>query len=368
MSAHDSRPPARPRRKLVLRKIGEGSSPALAMPTSNSYTGPLPAVRPPPAKTPLPIAPESRAAELRLAEVRPPEIWVEATEDAPEDAWAAAAMTPAAPSAVILPARMPGVAPMPEPAPMPASGSMPVARAATPGPSFPRVQSPDLAFAPTPASEPAARISVAPVVHTLPPVGLGLPQASVPTRRRFSADSKLLAGGGALAAAMLVLALGVMLGQRTAQLAPASAAASGPYPLVVETKAVAAAMPLPAAAEPPKAAMAAFEPVAAKVDTAFTIDVQALPTARRTPARPAPVHVAPLAAASSGWTVAGRPAPADTANPALLAQQAPTPSDATETVSNTASPSPQIPAAAPAVDPLVQAVREDIREDETRAK
>jgi hypothetical protein len=304
------------------------------------------------------MRPESSSAQGPLAAMplagRVPEVWVDAVEDAPEEAWAAAAMTPAAPSAVILPARMPG------------SGSMPVALAAMPGPSFPRLSSSDRAFVPSPASDPGARITVPPVVATLPPVALVPSRASLLPRRRFSADSKLLAGGGALAAAMLVLALGVMLGQRTAQPPPAAAAATGPYPLVVETKAAAVAMPLPAAAVA-VATGAAIEPVAPKVDVPLTIDVQQLPTAR--PAvRAAPAHVTPLAGASAGWTVATRPlAAAQAAKASGPAIETPTPAEGFEPVASAAAAVPEIPVTPPPpVDPLVQAVREDIREDETR--
>ncbi len=304
------------------------------MPTSNSYTGPLPAVRPPP-KTPLPVAPESRSAEIRVSEQRAPEIWLDATEDTAEEALAAAAMTPAVPSAVILPARLPESAPMfAVPAPLFAAPAprfeMP---AAMPAPSFSRPPSSDRAFLAAQGAEPGARPSVPPVVATLPPLGLVIPaKASWVARRRFSADSKLLAGGGARAAALPVLALGALLGQRTAKPAPTTAAATGSYPLVVETKAVAAAMPLPAAALPAATPVAAAQPVAAKVDVPLTIDVQQLPTARPQVRWAPEARAVPQAGAAAGWTVAARPAQAAPAQHAADPEQAAASSDGTETV------------------------------------
>ena len=149
-------------------------------------------------------------------------------------------------------------------------------------------------------SEPAP--SVAPVVATLPPDGNG-PAAGARRSRRLSADSKLLAAGGALAAAMLLVAVGVLLGQRSAEPGAASAAATGSYPLVVETKAPGGDRASAPAARPVETRPAIAEHAAADGSTRpATIDVQQLP-ARRAPPR------------TQGWSVAARgakarPAPA----------------------------------------------------------
>ena len=198
----------------------------------------------------------------------------------------------------------------------------------------------------------------------------------VPPRGRLSADSKLLAAGGALAAAMLLVATGVLLGQRSAANA-AAGTATGPYPVVVETKAPAAAAALPAAATVearPVVTAATIE----KADGPMTIDVQQLPSAPRPrPQGWSVVTAAPRGggpAGAAGWTVAGSPlvhpvttVAAAAADPAATPQAAAA-AEPAEPVATAATVVPEPSAAPPVVDPLVQAVREDIREDESRTK
>ena len=251
MSAQDPRPAPR-RRKLVLRKIGEGAAPSPAE-SGKSYSGPQPTIRPrsqapdtiksrqaltlplasEPELEPEPeeIEPEeSVAIEDAPAQVSAPAAWVNYAEEdwhPSEEAGAAAAMTPAAPSAVRLPAR---------------SSHSWLAAAVPAAPTFP----PPARSAAPAAPETSSRPSVAPVVATLPPIGMA-PRLA-PVRAAMSADSKLLAVGGALAAAMLLVAVGVLLGQRSTGSTP-SAGATASYPLVVETRAPASGA-LPAATRP----------------------------------------------------------------------------------------------------------------------
>ncbi len=421
MSAQDPRPAAR-RRKLVLRKIAEGAARTPVAPPSSSYTGLRPTMRPPAqeptqaqiqALTPskgrpalmLPLEPEldgMEEAELE-AELEPEPEEVEPEEEvaaleasrwreiAPQaasrlarataedpgfeddaDEWrsseagAAAAMTPAAPKQAAVPVssfsqpqwRAARAAPAAMPArPSPASLPFSSAGIATPGPSL----------------DSSRRTSVPPVVASLPPVAMAPRLPSM--RWRLSVDSKVLVGGGALAAAMLLVALGVLLGQRTAPDAP-SAAATGPYPVVVEAKAP-TAVALPPAAVPlperPAGAAAGVE----KTEGPATIDVQQLPAAPRPrPQGWSVVASAPKSAGgATGWTVAGpapaRPAAAAAVDPVPAARQAPaaeTPAPESAQAAAPDSPAPSAAAPSSAVDPLVQAVREDIREDEARTK
>src|SRR5579859_4834569 len=259
MSANDPRSAPR-RRKLVLRKIAESperTPPAGRTPESGprtrvaapptSYAGPVPTLRShPQGPSPttgrpsleLPLEPESARtlgapaavrAERLGARVEPepevmepePETEREGEELEPEaevlagnrwaprereavdwrsrDTGAVAAITPAAPS-----------------------GGEPSVRVAKPAWSVP-VQTP-------------ARPSVAPVVASLPPAGATPPLAPV-GRARLSADSKLLAAGGALAGAMLLAAAGVLLWQHSSSPDALSPAAGGQRPVVVETRA-----------------------------------------------------------------------------------------------------------------------------------
>ena len=417
MSAQDPRPAAR-RRKLVLRKIAEGAARTPVAPPSSSYTGLRPTMRPPAqeptqaqiqALTPskgrpalvLPLEPEldgTEEAELEAElepepeEVEPEEEvaaleasrWREiapqgasrlarATTEAPAfeddaDEWrsseagAAAAMTPAAPKQAAVPMFSVSRQPQWQAAAMPARpspASLPFSSAgiATPGPSL----------------DSSRRTSVPPVVASLPPVAMAPRLLSM--RGRLSVDSKVLVGGGALAAAMLLVALGVLLGQRTAPDAP-SAAATGPYPVVVEAKApTAVALPPPAVPLPERPSGAAAA-VVEKTEGPATIDVQQLPAAPRPrPQGWSVVASAPKSASgATGWTVAGpapaRPAAAAAVDPAAARQAPAAETPAPESAQAVAPDSPAPSAAAPssAVDPLVQAVREDIREDEARTK
>jgi hypothetical protein len=409
MSAQDPRPAAR-RRKLVLRKIADGAARTPVAPPSSSYTGLRPTMRPParasmqartqdvsPSKArpalvlpleseldgmeeaelegepePEEVEPEEEVAALeasRWREIAPhtaskparaateaPAFEDDADDWRSSEAGAAAAMTPAAPSQSALPVRSavrqwPAAMPArPSPASLPFSS----AGIATPGPSL----------------DPSRR-SVPPVVASLPPAGMVARMPSI--RGRLSVDSKVLAGGGALAAAMLLVAAGVLLGQRTAPGAP-SAAATGPYPVVVEAKAP-TAVALPPAAVPvderPAGATAGVE----KTEGPATIDVQQLPAAPRPRPQGWSVVASPKSAGgATGWTVAG-PAPAHpvaaaAVDPPPAARPVPAAEAAEPESAQAVAPDSPGPAAAPssAVDPLVQAVREDIREDEARTK
>lgn len=287
MSAQDPRPAPR-RRKLVLRKIADGAAraPAEVAPSSGSISAvrssarasqsfdehvpqaslpkPRPSLMLPLESEPALTEPHSERVlaarqepEQEPEEVEPEEA-IALEEDPPPQAspqewlspaaddWRSsdvgdiAAMTPAIPREPAVPVWAP-------------IATQPAAQ-----PSMPRMNAPGVA--PGPSREWVPRASVAPVVNTLPPAGAVLNPFRV--RRRLSADSKLLAGGGALAAAMLLVALGVLLGQRSSAPGAPSAAASGPYPVVVDTRA-AAPVALPAApAVPPVEARPAPEPAA----------------------------------------------------------------------------------------------------------
>lgn len=199
-----------------------------------------------------------------------------------------------------------------------------------------------------------------------------------PAPPRFSADSKLLAAGGFLAATMLVVAFGVWRASE-----PPPAASSVAFPVVVEAHPVHAAAfrapppvsVLPAAASP---AMAGGASITLDLDHGPTVDVQSLPHASRPRARAwiaPPPHSALVAPSSAGWIAA--PAQAKAVAPAA-AKAAPEANNAEEGTTDTAAsaeavapavaPTTTASAAAPAttVDSFVQAVRDDIHEDETR--
>lgn len=432
MSANDPRPAPR-RKKLVLRKIADspartpsatptsdsGPQPKAAAPTS-SYTGRLSTLRSP-SQTPLPRkahpslelpldpesartlgAPEPVPVPSLRARMEPahddvePETRREYEEVEPEQAeviadhsagdpyankpWAGAAdhwwsseagalaaMTPAAPNAGGMPlgaSADPAWAPVPVQAPAPPT--------APPAQGFP-----------VPATRVAARgsyrdsiprASDAPVVASLPPVGVA-PQLEPMPRPRLSADSKLLAAGGALAAAMLLVAVGVLVGQRSSSATAPAAAATVQTP-VVEVKA-------PTAAAPPNRATALEVrpsapdrplPAVAKSEAPSSIDVQQLPSAPRPHAQGWSVATpAPKGAASAGWVAAPAVRSTTAAAAADTASQEPStadsPSSGASTAAATAQEAPAPSASAsPPVDPFVQAVREDIREDEARTK
>lgn len=499
MTAHDSSPPDGRRRKLVLRKVADGTIvpparpsmsslpamrplaqskssltplPAMRAPLpSRSGLTPLPAMRPPsPSRsslsslTPLPLVrPPPRPSSPALAAAPPAGSSVVTRLTGGSGAWAVAAMTPPAPRITEISVRsaiasttsdsVSEVPPFPSPRPSrpawglesahagqaaygqaaygqaanparlaPITGSFPAARPdvlailAAPGPStvgpsgWPSPAAPARSTSlfssagsysgaePSPApGDRAVRSTVAPVVATLPPPPL--PFTLPPMRARFSADSKLLAGGGALALAMLALAVGVWVGRSGQTSSPATAsAAAAAFPVVVEAKAMAASTALPlapvvsavtvatpfapvttAAAATPFAPVASPSRASVDLDAPATIDVQQLPLATRARARSwVPAATRPVAGA--GWTIAAQPqrragqqAPAG--QPAVTqpaAAPAPAQPDAIQgtgavatgaetTVIAEPAPSPE-----PTVDPFVQAVREDIREDESR--
>ena len=245
------------------------------------------------------------------------------------------------------------------------------------------------AAAPGPSREPRAGPSIPPVVATLPPIGRA-PDLGPAPRSRLSADSKLLAAGGALAAAMLLVAVGVLLGQRSAGPSAVSAAASGPYPVVVETKAATAALlpagPATPAALPVETRPAVPAPAAVRVEAATTVEVQQLPPASppraqgwsvaaaapKAPAGPleGPPRLDRRARADppcrpdpggcrrrSGAVAAGRASGGRCRRGAAHHGRR---SRSARSFGRSARSAP--------VDPLVQAVREDIREDESRAR
>jgi hypothetical protein len=267
-------------------------------------------------------------------------------------------MTPAAPRAAEVPVPSFPVrvrTPVPEPAMPPRA------------PVYPPVMyghTPARAFV-APIAQPSqgsARNTVAPVVASLPPPSALFAPSQPRARMPFSPDSKLLAAGGALAATMLALAVGVFLGKGSAHASASAAASQGAYPVIVETRASIGVAPF-AAVEPPPAA------VPAPVETAtvaLTVDVQQLPLAPRPRVRP--WVVATPKAPNAGWTVAETHAssaqPSATKAPAQAVAPA-APAEEPEPIANAAPVEPEIPVGSPpAVDPLVQAVRDDIREDE----
>jgi hypothetical protein len=272
------------------------------------------------------------------------------------DAAAVAAMTPPAPR--IAEAAVPAFpvrvrTPIPEPA-MPPRAPVypPVMYGNTPARAFvaPIAQ----------PSQASGRSSVAPVVASLPPPSALFAPRHPRVRAPFSPDSKLLAAGGALAATMLALAVGVFLGKGSAHASASAAATQGAYPVIVETRAAIGAAPFAAVDPPPAAAPAPVE----TSTVALTVDVQQLPVAPRPRVRP--WVVATPKAPNAGWTVADTHAPSGPSPAKTPAQAAPAaPTEESEPIANAAAAQPEIPVGSPAVvDPLVQAVRDDIREDE----
>lgn len=372
---------------------------------SSSYSGPLPTLRHAP-QTPMPMKsrPDLRAeweadraaaeaeraalepeeaeadeeaeeaellAETPSHDVQSMEAWPASEAEAPSDDGAFAAMTPRAPSPLPTTVRSTAAWSALPPGPAQPVLAMPSLERTV---SFP----PALGAMPGPLGDASKRTSVAPVVASLPPMETG-PRLE-PTRRRLSADSKLLAAGGALAAAMLLVALGVLVGQRSASSETSPSAASAQYPVVVATK-VPGATAMPATTMPATAPVVEARPAAtaaaapAKNDVTATVDVTQLPAAPR----PRPqgwtvVAAPPKAASGAGWTVAPSPAAHPAAPKAVepdTQAAADEPSD--PAAASAAAAAPEAPAAsastaAPPVDPLVQAVREDIREDEARTK
>ncbi|HEY5146964.1 MAG TPA: hypothetical protein VII82_09365, partial [Polyangiaceae bacterium] len=267
MSGQDS-PPQNPRRKkLVLRKIAvDGTS--VPDTWSNSYTGPLPVVRPPPRPS---------FTNEALVEAEPdaaPEIISEMAIDATvivapsPDAWAAAAMTAAVP-------RSSDASNM--------RAAFPAEATRTPSPVAAAVAPAFAALAPLAPPETSSRTTVSPVVATLAPIDSPAPLPSF-GRARFSLDSKVLAAGGAMAAAMLLVALGVFLGVRSTRSTAAAAASSAPatlgtFPVVVDAKASGSTPSAPpAAVDVPSVAAPAAEradpigPGVAKSDAAGARD------------------------------------------------------------------------------------------------
>ncbi len=218
-----------------------------------------------------------------------------------------------------------------------------------------------------PRKEVSLRATVAPVVASSHPSGR-------PARRSaWTRASKLLAVGGSLAGVAVFAALGIAVGERSARPGAAAASLQAPPPRALETTGAApvtgGTMTAPTTAQPtPAENMASV--VAAEMKP---VPIQALPI----------VHTAPAApAGASTWKAqAEKPASAQSsaAVGAVFSVQAPGTAEssaqtALKVVESTASSAngaiaPEVPASPPpAVDPLVQAVREDIREEESRSK
>jgi hypothetical protein len=173
---------------------------------------------------------------------------------------------------------------------------------------------------------------------------------------------------------MLLVAVGVLLGQRSSSPTAPPAATTVQYPVVVETKA-----PTPTALPPAATAVemrpSVSEHSAQKLDGPAAINVQPLPASPRpsTPSTPgwSVAAAAPKTAASAGWTVAAPRVRSPAAAAANTAAQEPGAGESPAATAGAAvapeAPASSASAAAP-VDPLVQAVREDIREDEARTK
>jgi hypothetical protein len=292
----------------------------------------------------------------------------------------------------------------PQAAPPPTPTAFPTARAdiiqiLTAPASLPvhpstRAATPAFVAAPAPAvmdridrADRAVRSTVAPVATTLPPPPL--PFTLPPMRAGFSADSKLLAGGGAIAFAMLALAVGVWVG-RSGQSGASSTPSAAAFPVLVETKADTKIEAKAAAMAPVPVPVATFAPVAPPVapsmdlDTPATIDVQQLPLASRARAHSWVPVAATKGPVGSGWSVAATPLHRAAQQPASAQPSTPAPAAVDPAAQPQAIQVAQIPAAvasadpptapmateatataAPPVDPFVQAVREDIREDES---
>jgi len=333
-------------------------------------------VEPDPEPEPQEVEPETEPEE-----VEPEQAELPAQDPAPDvyssDAWAAAeaarwrsleagalaAITPAAPNAGEPSVRTANPAWSPPPVQAP---SRPVAALGhTFAPPSPR------AAAAGPLRDSTPRTSVPPMVASLPPVETA-PQLAPVRRGRLSADSKLLAAGGALAAAMLLVAVGVLLGQRSSSPSAPSAATTVQYPVVVETKApIATALPPAATAVEMRPSVSEhLQQGAAKLEGPAIVDVQQLPAARPHAPGWSVAATAPKVAASAGWTVAAPPVRSTAAGDRATAAQEPGAGESPASAAATVVPEAPAPSAsvAPPVDPLVQAVREDIREDEARTK
>jgi hypothetical protein len=220
------------------------------------------------------------------------------------------------------------------------------------------------------------RSTVAPVVASLP-----VPATLPPMRRRTpsSADTKLLAIGGAVATCLLVVAIGVIVGRTSRPSGPAAAAPAA-FPVVVEAKAAAIApRPRPVATPPVEKTIPVTSLPVERTDIPATIDVQQLPHARASHG----FHPKATALTGTGASIspAGRAQSAPQANgPSESPSESAGPSGSSDdddsesatTSSSAATPSATPPTATPApgatVDPFVQAVREDIREDEAKTR
>jgi hypothetical protein len=312
MSSDDFGSPAQRRRKLVLRKI----------PTP----GPLPVVRPPQKSLPF-------VSELVSAEAE-----------------AAAAITSSPSREELSPLQR--------------------ARAVDPAshPTPPARQQPAGRWAPPPSglaiSELLPRATVAPVVTSTHP-------ERIPAERPvWTRVSTIQAVGGGLAAIALFAALGFAVGERAERPASASANLQSPSPAIETTRTLTVpSHVLTPAYLPPTPT----ENVASAAESEMKpLPVESLPVVRGT-SRTAASAAPPKAQAE-------RPASSSPVDRATVSMQPPAAEDSSgEGTSNAAEPTgsspgtaeiaPEAPPAAPAgVDPLVQAVREDIREEESRSK
>jgi hypothetical protein len=249
---------------------------------------------------------------------------------------------------------------------------------------------------PAPAVRPidrAARTTVSPVTATLDrDAREANDELSVRHFRRLSIDSKVLVAGGAIAAAMLLVAVGVLYGRSqpgsTARTATTSNVAmsnvanvtgSSPAPTMAASEARPEPATVTASAPPPAVDLLPAAPVLAAAPSARVIEkpaplVFSLPTEPiATPtSSPSPgselsvtVDVSQLPAAraaSRGRWAAKSPRGAPAPQGQAPANDTGSSSDAPAASARTEDAPPAAPA--PTVDPFVQAVREDIREDE----
>jgi hypothetical protein len=331
MSSNDSGSPAQRRRKLVLRKIPN--------------LGPLPVVRPPQKSIPFISFELSADAEAAAAITSSPShAGPLPTGRAGETvAWAGAGQAFAHPAS--------SLAQEPLGAHRASQSQSPASDTNTHPTMAPVVASSIRLPEPMPMEEAAMRLR----------------QATLAPRR----SSTLLAVGGSVAGVVLAATLGVAVGERTARPTRTSATmqavspAAEVRPPTSVANAARGSQPIAASAPSPAApGVIQLEPTTigapSVVHEAIATAVTALPTRV-----PAATHAAAVPAETpTAPAIAAPPAASSSTNRVAAGEVEPTAPSA-----SAAAMVPEIPSSpAPAVDPLVQAVREDIREEQTRAK
>jgi len=342
-----NQPPSaeRPKRRMVLRKIGQTLSPLPPLPPLPSTATSLAA----------PALPSQRAATARIARpasstVRPP--------------------------------------PPPDSDPNEPAAPIPLTRLHTPRPRF-RSAIDFPAYAPGPAADEgsvreSSSTTLPPLVASLPPPAGPLYLPAPPAGSfgsRASSRAKAMARSGAVAfVALVVVVAGVAVGRRVARTVDepglhvlATAAPGGGSAERAGSAGAASQPPPPQDGAHETAAIVLPAPTgAAGMPIEATTSVEALP---RAPATPLPVRVAP----AQPRPVA-RPAPSvaqAVTGPIRAAGKDPIPSDESDDATTPASPKNAKDGngaqAAPReeeapVDPLVKAVRADIEEEEARRK